>query len=539
MEGENSPTDGKPEKSIIPYFHTDGRSGVPDDFPAHLRIYGLDSITDFAEPIYIVEGEKCAAALHGLGLQAVTSLGGSKQADKANWSALRDAGHIYILPDNDEPGMHYAKAVYDEVRAFPLLHEIKLVQFPLYEKGDVCDFLASLDGMESWDGLSPIEGVSLGDVSLGTVSLGTVSLGTVSLGKESLRNDTLDDPSLETACLRNADALKGGYLRSTLRMEFERYRDINAAPIPNDWLFQTTRSQHQLITVNDFTHMELPKREMLLAPWMPEGSISMVFADRGIGKTFFCLSCAVALVNGETFINYDAPKPVPVLYLDGEMQATAMQKRLKLITRGMRTKAPLILFTPDCQNLTHHIPDIGTDQGRTEINEMIQTQDIKAVFIDNISSFVRTGNENEGDSWAPIQEWAVQLRKQGIAVVFIHHGNKEGKQRGSHKKEDVMDIVIQLKRPDDYIQGTDDTRIQISYTKSRHLEAGDVQDIEATLKTTEGVLEWGWVDGDNDFLKVVELLKSKVSYQEIGEDVGVSKSTVSRWKTKAVEMGLL
>lgn len=217
----------------------------------------------------------------------------------------------------------------------------------------------------------------------------------------------------------------------------------------------------------------------------------------------------------------------------------AMQQRLKLITRGERTKAPLILFTPDCRNLTHHIPDIGTDQGQIEINEMIDAEAIKVVFIDNISSFVRPGNENEGDSWAPIQEWAVQLNKRGIAVVFIHHANKEGKQRGSHKKEDVMDIVIQLKRPDDYIQGTDDTRIQISYTKSRHLEAGDVQDIEATLKTSEGVLEWSWTEGDNNFLKAVELLKLKVPYQEIADDLGVSKSTIARWKAKAVADGLL
>ncbi len=26
--------------------------------------------------------------------------------------------------------------------------------------------------------------------------------------------------------------------------------------------------------------------------------------------------------------------------------------------------------------------------------------------------------------------------------MFIHHANKEGKQRGSHKKEDVMDIPV-------------------------------------------------------------------------------------------------
>lgn len=45
----------------------------------------------------------------------------------------------------------------------------------------------------------------------------------------------------------------------------------------------------------------LPKRETILSPWLTEGSINMVFADRGIGKTFFCLSCAVALANGEAF----------------------------------------------------------------------------------------------------------------------------------------------------------------------------------------------------------------------------------------------
>ncbi len=396
MEGEISPPYGKPEKQIIPYFHTDGKAGLPDDLSADHRIYGLETITDFAEPIYIVEGEKCAYALQGLGYQAVTSLGGCGQVDKADWSALKDAEHIYLLPDNDEPGIRYAKAVYDRVKSFRLLHEIKLLDFPSYEKGDVCDFLASLKGMEDWNGLSPIEEIPLRGVSLRGVSLGDVSLG----------NDPLGD-----VLFRESEPVNGASpLTESLRMEFDRYRDINARPVPNGWHFLTTKSQHQLITVNDFTHIELPERAMLLGPWLSEGSINMVFADRGIGKTYFCLSCAVALANGEPLLDYIAEKPVPVLYLDGEMQATAMQQRLKLITRGERTKAPLILFTPDCQDLTHYIPDLGTDQGRIEINEMIDAEVIKVVFIDNISSFVRTGNENEGDSWAPIQEWAVQLR---------------------------------------------------------------------------------------------------------------------------------
>jgi hypothetical protein len=87
-----------------------------------------------------------------------------------------------------------------------------------------------------------------------------------------------------------------------------------------------------------------------------------------------------------------------------------------------------------------------------------------------------------------------------MAVVFIHHANKEGKQRVRHKKEDVMDIKIQLKRSDDFLRGTDDTRIMIRCTKSRHMGAFDTQDIEATLKETDGSLQWTWEAGDLSLL---------------------------------------
>ncbi len=39
------------------------------------------------------------------------------------------------------------------------------------------------------------------------------------------------------------------------------------------------------------------------------------------------------------------------------------------------------------------------------------------VFIDNISTFIRTGHENEGDSWSPVQG-SVQLHKRGATVSF-------------------------------------------------------------------------------------------------------------------------
>jgi hypothetical protein len=59
------------------------------------------------EPVYVVEGEKCADAMASLGLLSTTSAGGADAAEKSNWTPL--AGReVVILPDNDRAGERYA-----------------------------------------------------------------------------------------------------------------------------------------------------------------------------------------------------------------------------------------------------------------------------------------------------------------------------------------------------------------------------------------------------------------------------------------------
>lgn len=87
------------------------------------------------------------------------------------------------------------------------------------------------------------------------------------------------------------------------------------------------------------------------------------------------------------------------------------------------------------------------------------------------------------------------------------------------------------------MRATPGTRILIRYTKSRHMGAGETQDIEATLKTTDGALEWTWQAGDLDFKRAMALLSDGLSMAEVGEELGVSKSTVHRWKQKAAGQG--
>jgi len=75
--------------------------------------------------------------------------------------------------------------------------------------------------------------------------------------------------------------------------------------------------------------------------------------------------------------------------------------------------------------------------------------------------------------------------------------------------------------------------MMIRYTKSRHMGAFDTQDIEATLKDVDGSLQWTWEAGDLSYQRAMALLGDGLSMAEVGEELGVSKSTVHRWKKKA------
>lgn len=148
--------DGGPKgKEFVPY-HQNG-VGLKAGLPAGpTPLFGLDSLRpESTAPVYIVEGERCAAALHSLGLQAVTSVGGSGRAKGADWGPLSGVPRVVILPDNDEPGERYAADVAGLLRALPNPPEVSIARLPgLEPKGDVADWLASR--VPGWDGFGPV-----------------------------------------------------------------------------------------------------------------------------------------------------------------------------------------------------------------------------------------------------------------------------------------------------------------------------------------------------------------------------------------------
>jgi RecA-family ATPase len=250
----------------------------------------------------------------------------------------------------------------------------------------------------------------------------------------------------------------------------------------------------------------------------------MLHAYRGVGKTHVALGVASAVATGGKFLTWQAEKPRKVLFLDGEMPGVVLQERLRSTMRDMDKSLAdnLIILTPDLQSLG--MPDLATTEGQKRLEPYI-TNDLALIVVDNISTLCRTGQENKADSWQTMQAWALNLRARGKSVMLVHHDGKNGQQRGSSKKEDILDTVIQLKRPADY-NSSEGAVFEIRFTKARGLWGEAVAALEAKLVGDEWTTR---MVEESTREKVKALLSEGWKQKDIAEELEISKGLVSRY----------
>jgi putative DNA primase/helicase len=296
----------------------------------------------------------------------------------------------------------------------------------------------------------------------------------------------------------------------------------------------------RVVTVGQLVVMKLPPRENLLAPWLPIQGLAMVYAPRGIGKTFFALNVAYAVASGGEFLCWQAPQAQTVLYIDGEMPVNSMQERLGSIIAMHQAEAnedALRIMTPDLQQ-DIFMPDLATIEGQQAIEPFLEG--VKLIVIDNISTLCRSGRENESEGWITVQEWALRQRSAGRSVLFVHHAGKGGNQRGTSKREDVLDTVINLKRPIDY-NPSEGASFEVHFEKTRGFSGEDAEPLSCRLGTDEHHAP-AWLYSrleDSTFDKVVTLINEGLSQAEIASELDINKSNISRHVKKARLQGLI
>lgn len=291
---------------------------------------------------------------------------------------------------------------------------------------------------------------------------------------------------------------------------------------------KTTKPKTVCTSIRDFLSLEIPLRDPLLSPWLVKQSITMLYAWRGLGKSWLAMSIGYAVATGSPLLNWTAPGKGKVLYIDGELPAKTFQDRMALIVNSFNDEPfddGFQIFTPDLQP-DGIMPNLSTVEGQEAIDEHANKADL--IIVDNLSCLARSGKENEGESWLPIQAWALRHRAQGRSILFVHHSGKNGQQRGASRREDVLDVVMVLKRPDEY-QANEGARFDLLFEKSRNLTGEDVTPLSVALHSDGDRITWKWSPAENAILdRITELIKDGATRRDIQDETGLSRFALKR-----------
>jgi putative DNA primase/helicase len=267
----------------------------------------------------------------------------------------------------------------------------------------------------------------------------------------------------------------------------------------------------------------------------------MLYAPRGVGKTMLSLSIGLAVASGSRLLRWNAPRPRRVLYVDGEMPLVSLQERLRAISIGLDVVILDDAFRILAADNTENGLSLGSEEGQKAIEPLLR--DVDLLILDNLSTLCTTGSESASDAWVPMQNWLIGLRRKGIAVLLVHHAGTNGRQRGTSRREDALDTIIALRRPEDYSpeQGA---RFEVHFEKLRNrVDSDGAVSFEAKLDSLvvdgrDGV-RWSAHDlSPPVFNQAVELFREGLTVRDVATVLHISKTEAGRLRLRALDEGL-
>jgi hypothetical protein len=281
-----------------------------------------------------------------------------------------------------------------------------------------------------------------------------------------------------------------------------------------------------LLPATDLATAAFPAAEAILAPILSRGSQCLLYGPPGVGKSLVALGIAHAAATGGSFLGWHAPRPHRVLYLDGETAPAEMQRRLALFGPPPAT----LQFSLAAHN-TGDVLDLSELDSQARL--MASWRRPELVVLDDLASLA--GLHAGAERWNELQRFLVLQRRMERAVLLVHAANREGQPRGTGRREDVLDLVLALRRPADW-QARDGARLEIHIEKARSLHGEALEPIAAELR--DGSWRWHYARPPQ-FARGVALLDSGLGAEAMGRMLGISRASAFRLQRQARRLGLV
>lgn len=288
---------------------------------------------------------------------------------------------------------------------------------------------------------------------------------------------------------------------------------------------------------SDLASLALSRREPLLSDWLCEGDYGIIFAPRGVGKTWLGLLIAKAVATGGNIGEWKAPGPAKVLYIDGEMPPDLMRDR----DRGLGSGEVEFLNHAILFDRTERVLNITEPAIQEAILQRCIRDNIRLVVLDNLSTLASGIKENDSFEWERLHNWLLHFRRRKIAVILIHHAGRSGEMRGTSKREDAAFWVISLNDGKKHADDKRGARFISIFTKPSRNTQDEVPSYEWHVVTdpVTGDISLGCKPAQTlDVLR--QLIEDGVTEcNQLAQEMRVTPGTISKWAKKAMGEGWL
>jgi hypothetical protein len=216
------------------------------------------------------------------------------------------------------------------------------------------------------------------------------------------------------------------------------------------------------LKLSDWLSRNLPEPDFLLGELLSTTSRLLIVGPTGLGKTMFGLAVAFAIAGNKGFLHWRTKRSGRVLYVDGEMSARLMKRRLldAVGRAGMKPEGLSILSREDFPDM----PPLNSKEGQNWFDGKItEIGHFDLVIFDNIQALL-VGDMKDEEQWSKILDWVRDLTRRSIGQLWFHHtGHDESRSYGSKAREWQFDTVALMERVD----AKDDLAFTLKFTKAR------------------------------------------------------------------------
>ncbi len=378
-----------------------------DDIPIY-RYREIKEAIALGKTIFIVEGEKCADAMWGLGLAATCNIGGAGCWRAKHTEDLAGAKEIILVPDRDKPGVEHMEKI--------------ALDFPNAK------WLYCGHSQELWDSPPLAHGTDIADYILGDRVDAEKILSWITTERKIIDFNVKSKPKearKQEKTLLNKDEI----ITKINEMIFSDMSDVDqeffwhdlskASGMREDKLKKIAtmlRDEEPLICMSakEFANMELPSTGWLVDGFLTGGTLNLLVAESKVGKSLLHYDLCHALASGKNWGHFEIKEPSKVLICQSDEAKSDTQERV--IVRGLN-------LLPNVDIMSNfHAGRLGA------LKDMIIERNSKFVVIDSLISVSSrlAAKMNEVEFGFVMYGFKKVCEETGATILLIHHTNKGG-----------------------------------------------------------------------------------------------------------------